>query len=109
MVSSITSRSRRAPPPLIISLAPCGLFAFWENNPWNPGTRLVMKRIPFADAITLSPPEARRLLATGGLEILRTDFLFFFPRALSIFRRLERGLSSLPLGAEYEVLCQKPE
>jgi SAM-dependent methyltransferase len=39
------------------SLRPGGLFAFWENNPWNPGTRYVMSRIPFdRDAITLSSP-----------------------------------------------------
>ena len=40
------------------ALRPGGLFAFWENNPWNPGTRLVMSRIPFdRDAITLSALE----------------------------------------------------
>ena len=38
-------------------LRPGGLLALWENNPWNPGTRYVMRRIPFDhDAITLSPP-----------------------------------------------------
>jgi SAM-dependent methyltransferase len=91
------------------ALRPGGLFALWENNPWNPGTRLVMKRIPFdRDAITLSPPVARRLVASGGLEILRTDFLFFFPRALSVFRTLEPRLAKVPLGAQYLVFCQKP-
>jgi len=36
------------------SLRSGGLFAFWENNPWNPGTRYVMSRIPFdRDANTL--------------------------------------------------------
>ena len=29
------------------SLRPGGLFAIWENNPWNPGPRYVMSRIPF--------------------------------------------------------------
>src|SRR5262249_24966822 len=32
---------------LIRCLRPGGLFALWENNPWNPGTRLVMSRVPF--------------------------------------------------------------
>jgi SAM-dependent methyltransferase len=92
------------------ALRPGGLFSFWENNPWNPGTRLVMKRIPFdRDAITLSPPQARRLVASGGLEVLQTDFLFFFPRALAPFRKLEPRLARLPVGAQYQVLCQKPE
>jgi trans-aconitate methyltransferase len=92
------------------SLRPGGLFAFWENNPWNPGTRYVMRRVPFDhNAITLSPPAARRLLREGGFEVMRTDFLFFFPRFLSWLRPLEPALAALPLGAQYQILCQKPK
>jgi hypothetical protein len=75
-----------APRPLImISITPPrGIFAFWENNPWNPGTRYVMSRIPFdRDAITVSAIEARGLLRAGGFEVIRTDFLFIFPKFLS--------------------------
>jgi SAM-dependent methyltransferase len=91
------------------SIRPGGWFAFWENNPWNPGTRYVMSRIPFdRDAITLSPPEARRLLRAGGFEVMRTDFLFVFPRMLGWLRRLEPWLSPFPLGAQYQILCRKP-
>jgi len=90
------------------SLRPGGLFAFWENNPWNPGTQYVMRRIPFdRDAVTLSPPTARHLLTRSGFKVLRTDFLFFFPRFLSWFRPLEPCLVSLPLGAQYQILCQR--
>lgn len=90
------------------ALRPNGIFAFWENNPWNPGTRYVMSRIPFdRDAITLSPPTARHLLEAGSFKILRTDFLFVFPRSLSWFRKLESHLSSLPLGAQYLILATK--
>jgi SAM-dependent methyltransferase len=92
------------------SLRPGGLFAFWENNPWNPGTRYVMRRIPFDHtAITLSAPAARRLLHERGFKVIRTDFLFFFPRFLNWLRPLEPALSGLPLGAQYQILCQKPE
>lgn len=92
------------------SLRSGGLFAFWENNPWNPGTRYVMSRIPFdRDAVTLSPLEARRLLREGGFEILRTDFLFIFPKILRWLRWLEPSLCRLPLGAQYQLLCRKPE
>jgi SAM-dependent methyltransferase len=94
---------------ILRSLRPGGLFAFWENNPWNPGTRYVMSRIPFdRDAITLSPPEARNLLRVGGFDILRTDFLFIFPRILRWCRWIEPLCSRLPLGAQYQVLCRKP-
>ncbi len=91
------------------SLRSGGLFAFWENNPWNPGTRYVMSRIPFdRDAITLSCVEARRLLRAGGFEIVRADSQFYFPRMLGWLRALEPGLAWLPLGAQYQVLCRKP-
>ena len=91
------------------SLRPGGIFALWENNPWNPGTRYVMSRIPFdRDAITLTPPEARGLLESGGFEVLRTDFLFIFPRLLGWFRAIEPLVARLPLGAQYQVLGRKP-
>jgi SAM-dependent methyltransferase len=90
------------------SLSRGGLFALWENNPWNPGTRLVMSRIPFdRDAIMLSSLEAKRLLRSCGFEVLRTDFLFIFPRQLKWLRALEPALSRLPLGAQYQIICRK--
>ena len=92
------------------SLRPGGLLAFWENNPWNPGARYIMHRIPFdRGALTLAPPVARRLLRERGFEVMRTDFLFLFPRCLSWLRSLEPRLASLPLGAQYEILCRKPD
>jgi SAM-dependent methyltransferase len=91
------------------SLRPGGLFAFWENNPWNPGTRYVMSRIPFdRDAVTLSSSEARRLLGVGGFDILQIDYLFIFPRILRWCRWIEPHCSRFPLGAQYQVLCRRP-
>ena len=91
-------------------LKPGGIFAFWENNPWNPGTRYVMSRIPFdRDAITLTARTARSLLRSAGFEIVRTDYLFIFPRALRLLRKLEPFTSLLPLGAQYQVICRTVE
>jgi SAM-dependent methyltransferase len=87
------------------ALKPGGLFAFWENNPWNPGTRLVMSRIPFdRDAIPLSPFQGKRLLQLGGFQIVRQEFYFYFPRCLSAFRIFENALKKVPLGAQYLIL-----
>lgn len=91
------------------SLKPGGLFAFWENNPWNPGARYAMWRCPFdRDAIPLTPTGARRLLQAGGFEVQGTSFLFIFPRILRILRGLEPRVARWPLGAQYQVLCRKP-
>ncbi|HEX7177604.1 MAG TPA: methyltransferase [Pyrinomonadaceae bacterium] len=92
------------------SLRPGGLLAFWENNPWNPATRYVMSRCEFdQDAVTLTFPEARGLLRGGGFEVIRTDFLFIFPRALRHLRWIEPHVARLPLGTQYLVLCRKPQ
>jgi SAM-dependent methyltransferase len=90
------------------ALRPGGLLALWENNPWNPGTRYVMSRILFdRDAIVLSPLEIRKLLCARGFEILRTDFLFIFPRILRWLRWIEPYVARLPIGAQYMVLGRK--
>lgn len=91
------------------SLRPGGLFSFWENNPWNPGTRYVMAHCAFdQDAVPLNAMVARRLLRSEGFTVLRTDFLFVFPRVLRALRPVEKLIFRLPLGAQYQVLCQKP-
>jgi SAM-dependent methyltransferase len=90
-------------------LRPEGIFAFWENNPWNPGTRYVMSKIAFdRDAVPLPAPQARRLLRQCGFEVLRSDFCFFFPARLHGLRALEPVMSKLPFGAQYQILCRKP-
>jgi hypothetical protein len=89
-------------------LRPGGCFGLFENNPWSPGARLVMKRIPFdRDAVMLWPAETRRLMRDAGFEVVRTDFLFIFPRPLAFLRGLEPALCGLPLGAQYMVLGRK--
>jgi trans-aconitate methyltransferase len=91
------------------SLQPGGLFALWENNPWNPGARYVMSRIPFdRDAVKLSAPGARRLLERAGLQVIRTDYFFIFPRPLKALRVLEPLLAKAPIGAQYQVLSRRP-
>jgi len=90
------------------ALRPGGLLVLWENNPWNPGARYVMRRIPFdRDAIALNPPETRRLLRARGFEILCTDFLFIFPKILRWLRWIEPYVARLPFGAQYMVLGRK--
>ena len=89
------------------SLRSGGLFAFWENNPWNPGTQYVMSQCAFDEnAVKISPREAVRALAQAGFRVLRRDSMFYFPRQLSFLRPLERRLSALPLGGQYLVLCE---
>jgi len=83
------------------------LLAFWENNPWNPGTRYVMSQCSFDEkAITISPREARRLLVRAGFRIVRADSLFYFPRALRWLRPIEPLFRRIPAGGQYLMLCR---
>lgn len=90
------------------ALKPGGLFAFFENNPLNPGTRWVMSRIPFdQDAQCLTPWHAKNLLRSNGFEIVDCKSLFYFPKRLNWLRPLEKYLESVPLGAQYVVLARR--
>ena len=90
------------------SLQPGGIFAFWENNPWNPATRYIMSQCEFDhEAIMISPPQAKVMLRDNGFTVVHTSSCFYFPRWLKGLRRLEPALASLPLGGQYLVLCRK--
>ncbi|BDI29694.1 SAM-dependent methyltransferase [Capsulimonas corticalis] len=90
-------------------LKPGGIFALWENNPWNPGTQYVMLRCPFDKGVVkVTPPAARRLVTDQGFEIVRQDFYFIFPRFLAALRPWEPSLTKTPLGTQYQLLCRKP-
>ena len=91
------------------SLRPGGLVALWENNPFNPGTRVVMRRVAFdRGAVLLRPAESRRLLEGAGLVVRSTGFHFVFPRVLAWFRPVEPALAGWPLGGQYLVVATKP-
>ena len=89
-------------------LRPGGLFAVFENNSWNPGARLVMRRIPFdRDAVMLSPRETGRLLQNADFDVVARRSLFWFPHPLRFLRPLEPALGRVPLGSQYLVLGRR--
>lgn len=91
------------------ALKPGGILTLFENNPLNPGTKLIMSRIPFdRDAITLYPWDTKNLLYQNGFKSpVTTRFLFYFPKSLSLLRPIEKYLVSVPLGAQYYVMVRK--
>ncbi len=89
-------------------LRPGGYLALFENNPWNLGTRLVMKSIPFdRDVHPIPSSVLKRLLGAAGFACLSTRYLFYFPRFLAFLRPLEMRLARFPLGAQYFILARK--
>jgi SAM-dependent methyltransferase len=85
---------------------PGGVLALFENNPLNPGTRIVMARIPFdRDAKPITAFGTRSLLRAAGFNVCKTAYLFYFPRFLRALRPVERFLTAVPLGAQYVVIA----
>jgi SAM-dependent methyltransferase len=79
-----------------------GTVAILEHNPLNPLTRLVVSRCRFdVDAVLLSGGESVRLLRAAGLDSPHADYILFFPWRGRRFRRLEKLLARVPLGAQY--------
>jgi len=85
-------------------LAPDGRLVIFEHNPWNPATRMVVAGCPFDEkAVLLTRAEAVSRGRAAGLEVVSSDYVLFFPAALSFLHPLERALRWLPLGAQFVV------
>jgi SAM-dependent methyltransferase len=81
---------------------PGGLVVVFEHNPYNPLTRLVVRRCSFGeDARMLGMAGAERLLQENGIMPVDRGFLLLFPTRRSRVVAVERALRHLPLGAQY--------
>ena len=90
------------------ALSDNGIFAFWENNPWNPVVVYAMSLNEFdRNAETLSPSHSVRLLKHAGFRIITIDYCSFFPHFVRKLRGLEPALRWMPLGAQYLVLARR--
>lgn len=83
---------------------PDGLVVVFEHNPYNPLTRLVVRRCEFgADARMLRMKEAERLLRENGVTPVDRGFMLLFPSGRRRVLAVEQALRGLPLGAQYYV------
>jgi SAM-dependent methyltransferase len=85
-------------------LRPGGRIAIFEHNPWNPLTRIVVRRCPVDKDVVLIPaPKLNRAMQQAGFQSVRVDYLIFFPRSMRSLIRLEPALRHCPIGAQYVV------
>lgn len=81
-----------------------GLVIVFEHNPYNPLTRLVVRRCPFDDGATLvSRGELARRLRNTGVEVVDARFILVFPSDRKLVSWAETALGRLPVGAQYYV------
>jgi ubiquinone/menaquinone biosynthesis C-methylase UbiE len=86
-----------------------GFFSIIEHNPFNPATRIIVKRTPVdQNAILLSAGEARRSLRDAGFDHLQTRYFLYLPeRLFRLLRWTETALQGVPLGGQYAVFARK--
>jgi SAM-dependent methyltransferase len=90
-------------------LRPGGIFAIIEHNPYNPATRLIVKRTPVdVDAILLYPRETQSLLRSAGLPVRTTSYFLYLPEGIYRFAgAVEDLLRHVPLGGQYAVFGRR--
>jgi SAM-dependent methyltransferase len=88
---------------------PQGIVAVFEHNPANPATRKVVRDCVFDEGVQLLPMrETRSLLAGRGIRPVERRFILLFPWRGRVLRGIERGLSRVPIGAQYYVAGSPP-
>jgi len=88
---------------------PGGLVAIVEHNPVNPLTQWIVKTCPFDEnAVLLRSSRLAQLFRATGFRDVERRFIIFTPFESDFFRRLEAGLSWLPLGAQYCMAARVP-
>jgi len=86
-------------------LRPGGTFAVFEHNPWNPATRVIVRRTPVdAHAVLLTAWKTRRIMKAAGLTPVSTRYYLYLPeRVFAHVSRLEKYLARIPAGGQYAV------
>lgn len=90
-------------------MKPGGLLAIYEHNPWNPATRWIVSRCEFdRDAVLLGSWACRKTALAAGFSKPATRNILFLPfEGEAWCRWQDRLLSSLPIGAQYELTARK--
>jgi SAM-dependent methyltransferase len=87
-------------------LNPTGRMIIFEHNPINPVTNYMVATCPFDEkAVLIHSGEFTRRQIQAGFTAIEVTYTGFFPRALAAFRRFERHMGLLPIGAQYYTMA----
>lgn len=84
-----------------------GLVVIFEHNPWNPLTRLAVRRWSESSSSLVPLGGLQRLVGAMRLEVIESRTIALFPSTRSRLRALERRLGFVPLGAQYVVVARR--
>lgn len=89
-------------------LIPGGSLIIFEHNPFNPMTRLVVKRAVIdKNSVLLYPKEVLDRYNKASFARCKLEYLMFFPPRMKVFLGIERCLRWCPLGAQYAAVGEK--
>jgi SAM-dependent methyltransferase len=81
---------------------PGGIVVVIEHNPMNPLTRKIVSNCPLdKNAVLLTSAQLGQLMRGAGLEDVKSEYILFTPFGNEFFRKIDRALSRIPLGAQY--------
>jgi SAM-dependent methyltransferase len=84
-----------------------GIVVVFEHNPYNPLTRLAVRRFSLGhDAQMLPARQLVDLAERAGLAVLERAHILLLPSESRVARKVERRLERLPLGAQYVVVAR---
>jgi SAM-dependent methyltransferase len=84
-----------------------GLVVVFEHNPYNPLTRLVVRRFSLSsDVRMLQRRRTVELVTSAGMARVTWGYMLVFPSRRARVLALERALRRLPLGAQYYVAAR---
>lgn len=89
---------------------PGGLVTVIEHNPFNPLTQVLVNTCPFdKNAKLLRSGQVAALMRGAGLVDIQRRFIQFTPFAGAFFKKFDRTMKWLPLGAQYLTAARVPE
>ena len=81
---------------------PGGLVSVIEHNPFNPLTQLLVNTCPYdQNAKLLRSSQLTKFMRNAGLDEIQNRFIQFTPFEGNFFKRFDRFMGWLPLGAQY--------
>jgi len=87
---------------MVAAVRPGGICVIIEHNHLNPVTRRSVRNCPFdADAVLVTPADARRVFRKAGAHTVAKWFVLFAPRGGHRTFQAEQCLSWLPLGGQF--------
>jgi SAM-dependent methyltransferase len=89
---------------------PGGLIIIFEHNPINPLTQWIVRTCPIDDnAVLLSSRKLSKLVAQTDLVDIESRYILFTPLDGPNYRKFDKMIGWLPLGAQYYVSARIPQ